>query len=93
MPHTVLEFRDTPNPNAKKLLVDPPTGPMGTPARSFRSASEAERDVLGRRLFAVSGVVGVLIHPDWITINKTPEAGWDKVKTAVVKALAEVSAS
>jgi hypothetical protein len=93
MPHKVLEFRDTPNPNAKKLLVDPPTGPFGSPARSFRSANEATADALGKRLIAVPGVVGVLIHPDWITINKTPEATWDKVKGAVVKALAEVAAT
>jgi hypothetical protein len=39
----------------------------------------------------VPGVVNVLIHPDWITVGKAPDAGWEKVKTAVVKALAEAS--
>ena len=91
MPHRVLEFRDTPNPNAKKLLIDPPTGPAGALARSFMSARHAQGDRLGERLFLVQGVVNVLIHPDWITIGKSPEATWDKVKAGVVKALAEAT--
>lgn len=91
MPHRVLEFRDTPNPNAKKVLVDPPTGPASAPARSFLRLEQAKGDRLGERLFSVPGVVNVLIHPDWITIGKAPEAGWEKVKAGVVKALAEAS--
>lgn len=89
MPHKVLEFRETPNPNATKLLVDPPTGPLGAPARSFFNAEQAKGDRLGERLFAVPGVANVLIHTDWITIGKTPRAGWSQVKAEVVKALAE----
>lgn len=88
MPHKVLEFRDTPNPNAKKLLVDPPTGPIGSAPRSFFRPEQAKGDPLGERLFLVPGVVNVLIHPDWITIGKSPEVSWDKVKGDVVKALA-----
>jgi hypothetical protein len=91
MPYRVLEFRDTPNPNAKKLLVDPPTGPATAPPRSFLTLQQAEGDRLGRQLLSVPGVVNVLIHPDWITVGKAPDAGWEKVKTAVVKALAEAS--
>lgn len=90
MPHRVLEFKDTPNPNAKKLLVDPPTGPAGSPARSFFKAEQAQGDALGGSLFMVPGIVNVLIHPDWITIGKSPDASWDKVKAGVVKALAKV---
>ncbi len=91
MPHKVLEFRDTPNPNAKKLLVDPPTGPAGSAARSFFKADQAKGDGLGERLFAVPGVVNVLIHTDWITIGKSPEVAWDKVKAGVGKALSEAT--
>lgn len=89
MPYKVLEFRDTPNPNAKKLLIDPPTGPAGAPARSFFRADQAKGDRLGERLFEVPGVVNVLIHTDWITIGKAADAGWDTVKAGVVKTLAQ----
>ena len=89
MPYRVLEFRETPNPNAKKLLVDPPTGPIGSAARSYFRPEQAAGDVLAAGLFAVPGVVNVLIHPDWITIGKSPEANWDRVKAGVVKALSQ----
>jgi Scaffold protein Nfu/NifU N terminal len=91
MPHRVLEFRDTPNPNAKKLLIDPPTGPSGAPPRSFMRADQAKADPLGQRLFQVPGVVNVLIHSDWITIGKAPDMGWERIKAGVVKALAEAT--
>lgn len=87
MPTSVKSFQTTPNPNALKCVL---ATPIGGSIRSFRAASEAQGDQLGRALFGVPGVTSVLINPEWITINKTPESDWSSVKKGVQAALNNV---
>jgi hypothetical protein len=94
MPHTIVEFQATPNPNALKCILDRPLTPAPSaqseqPAlRSFRSAGEAAEDPLGRALLGLPGVVSVLISDGWVTINKTPAAAWPAIKKDVQRVLA-----
>lgn len=94
MPHTIVEFQATPNPNALKCVLDrpllpAPSAPSAGPAiRSYRSAAAATDDPLGRALMGVSGVSSVLIAEGWITINKAAGAGWPAIKKEVQRVLA-----
>jgi hypothetical protein len=44
-------------------------------------------DPLAAALLGVPGVVGVLINPAWVTVNKSPEVEWKQVKPALRKVL------
>lgn len=89
MPVRVKHFRDTPNPNAVKCILD---ARVGNTVRSYFNAEAAERhgDSLALALFAIPNVTNVLIQPDWLTVSKTPEAAWPPIKAAVEAALAKV---
>ncbi len=93
MGYKVVEFRQTPNPDALKCMVEPEVRPLGVSGpkrpRAYRSVDEAGEDALAVALFAVEGVAGVLIHEQWITVNKAAGAAWAKVKPGVEKALRE----
>ncbi len=82
----VVRFDATPNPNALKCVPD---APIGDTVRSYFRAEEASRagDALGIALFGIPGVTNVLIHTDWITVCKAPEAPWGQIKEGVRAAL------
>ena len=84
MPIAVTKFQPTPNPNALKCIVDKP---MGAEIRSFRTAADAAGDPLAAALFALPGVTGLLITSDWLTVSKSPEAGWGPIKAGVKSTL------
>jgi len=86
MGYTVKSFQQTPNPNAVKCVLDRRTGDR---VRSYFKAADAAGDPLGAALFSVAGVTNVLINGDWITVSKSPEAGWREVKAGVERALRE----
>jgi len=98
MSYTVVEFRQTPNPDALKCMVEPAV-PALTQAvaavdgvkrpRAYRSVDEAQGDPLAMVLFAVQGVTSVLIHEQWITVNKDKDIAWSALKPQIQKALRE----
>lgn len=77
----VREFRDTPNPNAVKCILDRSIGPPGM--RSYFNAEQAAGDPVASRLFAIEGVTNVLIHGDWLTVSKRPDVAWGPIRKAV----------
>lgn len=84
VPRRVVRFQPTPNPNALKCVLD---AALPEPIRSFRRREEADADPLGKALFCVPGVNGVLLAGEWLTINKDPGADWESVKSGVQAAL------
>lgn len=78
----ITSFETTPNPHAVKCVL---AEPLGTAPRSYRApgAAEAAGDALGAALMAIPGVTSVLIHVAFITVVKTPEAGWGPLRRAV----------
>jgi hypothetical protein len=84
MAYIVREFQATPNPNAVKCLLDHPV--VGG-QRSYFDAASASGDPLATLLFAVEGVTNLLIHGDWITVSKKPEADWRRIKGEVKRVL------
>ncbi len=71
-----LEF--TPNPNTLKYSVNRELLEKG--AMNFVQKSDAEkRSPLAARLFEVSGIAGVMIGKNFVTVTKTEEGDWDVV--------------
>jgi hypothetical protein len=85
MPIKVISYEPTPNPNALKCVLN---GPVSDASRPFRTAESAASEPLAAALFAVEGVTGLLLHKDWLTVNKSPDARWPAIKRGVEKALA-----
>lgn len=83
----VVRFDPTPNPNALKCVLD---GPITDAPRSYFSRPDAERagDALALALFDLPGVTNVLIHSDWLTVCKGPDAPWGPIKDGVKRAVA-----
>lgn len=84
-------FEPTPNPHALRASIAPPLpgAPGEIAARSFRDAAAAAANPLAAALFAIPGVVGVLLSADgsWLSVNKSPEAQWKTASVAVRRVL------
>lgn len=87
MPYTITRIETTPNPNARKLLVDPSPGAI----RSFFKAADAQGDPLGSALFSIVGVTNVLIHTEFISISKDPHSDWKSILKAVEQTLKTIA--
>ena len=71
-----LEF--TPNPNTLKYSVNRELLARG--AVSFTRKEDAEkRSPLAAQLFGVSGICGVMIGTNFVTVTKTEDGDWDLV--------------
>ncbi|MCI0543736.1 MAG: NifU N-terminal domain-containing protein [Actinobacteria bacterium] len=64
----------TPNPNAMKLVVGRPVGGPGTVTRGSDTEIVWLSDLL-----AIDDVVSVFLTADFVTITKSPSAGWDAI--------------
>lgn len=89
MPYTVVEFQQTPNPNAIKCIVEPPLPPREGGLRSYQSAADAAGDPLAALLMGLPGVAGVFINQGWVTVSRKPGEDWRGIKNAVRRALAQ----
>lgn len=88
MAYRIVEFQETPNPNALKALVDPSPAPDAP--RSYRVPAQAAGDPLAAALFSVPGVTNVLIHDGWISVGKQPDAPWRTIREGVRRAVESV---
>lgn len=80
----ISAFEPTPNPNALKcVLAEPQLGGV----RSYRDVASAAGDPLGLALLGVPGVVGVLIHEQFITVSRAEGVPWTGVRKAVQRAV------
>jgi hypothetical protein len=67
----------TPNPNARRFLVDRTV--QEQPKGRFFSSPEQADDPLARSLFELEGVAAVMLLPASVTVTKTASASWDVV--------------
>ncbi len=81
-----IQTEATPNPATLKFL---PGGQvvMGKGTADFSAPERAAKSPLAQRLFAVDGVAGVFLGPDFITVSKTDAQTWDQLKPQVLMAL------
>jgi Fe-S cluster biogenesis protein NfuA len=82
-----IQTETTPNPATLKFLPGRDVLPEGSV--DFTAAADAEASPLASRLFAVSGVAGVFLGADFVTVTKTAEADWTELKPALLGAIME----
>ncbi len=86
MGYKIKSYQETPNPNAIKCVLDRRTGEK---TRSYFKAADVGEDALAARLFAISGVTNLLIHPEWITVSKSAGVSWKVIKGELERVLNE----
>jgi Fe-S cluster biogenesis protein NfuA len=83
-----IQTEETPNPLTLKFL--PGRAVLGTGTADFPTSDAAEgRSPLAETLFAIDGVGGVFLGPDFITVTKRPELDWPVLKPAILGAIME----
>jgi len=82
-----IQTEATPNPATLKFLPGRPVMESGT--AHFVSVGEAARSPLAERLFAVSGVEGVFLGADFITVTKADDRDWPVLKPALLGVIME----
>ena len=80
MPFEVIEVQSTPNPNAMKFIL---SGEIAPQTLSFFDAAQAAGHPVASRIFAIDGVVSVLLLGDFVTVNKRPDARWPAIRKKV----------
>ncbi|KQK28361.1 iron transporter [Bosea thiooxidans] len=81
-----IQTEATPNPATLKFL--PGRIVMGSGTLDLRDADDAVRSPLAQRLFGVSGVSGVFLGSDFITVTKS-DGEWPHLKPAILGAIME----
>ena len=81
-----IQTEATPNPASLKFL--PGRMVLGSGTAEYRTAEEAAGSPLAERLFAVTGVGGVFLGEDFITVTKS-QGEWPHIKPAVLGAIME----
>jgi Fe-S cluster biogenesis protein NfuA len=81
-----IQTEATPNPATLKFLPGRAVMPDGT--LDLLDVTDAERSPLAQRLFGVSGVSGVFLGSDFITVTKS-DGEWPHLKPAILGAIME----
>ena len=82
-----IQTESTPNPATLKFLPGQQVMPVG--AADFPTADKAGPSPLASRVFAVDGVEGVFLGPDFITVTKADALDWAHLKPGVLGAILE----
>ena len=82
-----IQTESTPNPATLKFL--PGQQVLETGTADFPSADAAGNSPLAARIFGVSGVAGVFLGTDFVTVTKADNIEWDHVKPAILGAIME----
>lgn len=75
----MLRTHPTPNPRSLKITDEAGRTFIDSGLSSFRSPEEAQGDPLGEALFALGGIVDVLVLPSFATITLEHGADWDAI--------------
>jgi Fe-S cluster biogenesis protein NfuA len=82
-----IQTESTPNPATLKFLPGQAVLEMG--AADFPNADSAVKSPLAARVFAVSGVTGVFLGTDFVTVTKADDVEWQHIKPAILGAIME----
>ena len=84
-----IQTEDTPNPASLKFLPGEPVLGAGASPMDFPTFESAESSPLARALFAVDGVVSVLLGADFVTVSKDQTVDWVHIKPSVLGVIAD----
>jgi Fe-S cluster biogenesis protein NfuA len=82
-----IQTESTPNPATLKFLPGRDVLDVGT--ADFPNAEASTKSPLARRIFAVTGVTGVFMGLDFITVTKAEGIDWQHIKPAILGAIME----
>ena len=82
-----IQTESTPNPATLKFL--PGQDVLGLGTADFPNSEGASASPLASRLFQVSGVSGVFLGSDFITVTKTDDVEWQHIKPEILGAIME----
>jgi Fe-S cluster biogenesis protein NfuA len=82
-----IQTESTPNPATLKFLPGQSVLELG--AADFPNAASAAKSPLAARVFAVSGVTGVFLGTDFVTVTKADDVEWQHIKPAILGAIME----
>jgi Fe-S cluster biogenesis protein NfuA len=82
-----IQTEATPNPATLKFL--PGQTVLDTGTADFPSAGVAGNSPLAQRVFAVSGVTGVFLGSDFVTVTKQDDLDWNHLKPSILGAVME----
>lgn len=82
-----IQTQETPNPATVKFLPGQTILEKGL--KDYKSAEEAAGSPLAQRLFAVQGVEGVFLGPDFVSVSKANDTDWIMLKSLVMAAMME----
>jgi len=82
-----IQTEQTPNPASLKFL--PGCEVMARGSAEFRSAADARVSPLAERLFKITGVTGVFLGRDFITITKVESIDWMALKPVIMGSVME----
>jgi len=81
-----IQTEATPNPATLKFIPGKPV--VHSNPIEYRAAAEAGNSPLAQRLFAISGVSGVFLGGDFITVTKA-DGEWQHLKPAILGVIME----
>ncbi len=82
-----IQTEATPNPATLKFLPGQTVLEVGT--ADYPSSDTAGNSPLAARIFAVSGVTGVFLGMDFVTVTKQDALDWNHLKPAILGAIME----
>src|SRR5260370_17295259 len=77
-----IQTEQTPNPATLKFLPGCPVMTSGT--ANFSSEEAAHISPLAERLFSLPEVTGVFLGADFVTVTKTEDGDWYRLKPAIL---------
>jgi Fe-S cluster biogenesis protein NfuA len=80
-----IQTETTPNPDAIKFIPGPPVAPGGS--YDFRDVAAADKSPLAQRLFKLTGVTGVYLGSDFVSVTKGVADDWGTLKPRVLAAI------
>lgn len=81
-----IQLEWTPNPSTLKYVVDRKLIPSGAFNFTTREAA-TEKSPLATRLMDITGVVGVMVGSNFVTVTKGDEGEWDELNDSVMSTL------
>lgn len=80
-----IQTEETPNPNTLKFL--PGKLVMGAGTIDFRTKEAAKKSPLATKIFDITGISGVLLGANFISVSKEPSYVWDQLTPYVIEAI------
>ena len=74
-----MELVDTPNPNAKKIIID-----HDYEIATYINKDESDVKGLGKILIEIDGIVSIFTGPGFLTLTKEEHADWNSINNYIL---------